>query len=180
MKSKLSLTAGAVAAILALPLAFAADPASASAPDHFIKEAIQGNLAEVKVGGLAEQKGASQGVKDFGTTLSKDHATANDKAKEVAQTLGVAPPSEPSAKQKAMYKELDALSGEQFDKHFIRDAVKDHKEDIAKYEKEAGGSGPAADYAKSILPDLRKHLQIAERLEHQQRTASAADSNKMK
>ena len=58
--------------------------------------------------------------------------------------------------------------------------MKDHKEDIAKYQKEAGGSGPAADYAKAILPDLRKHLQTAERLERQMRTASASNGTKMK
>ena len=181
MKSKLSLIAGTVAATLALPLAWAAEPATAPAPDHFIKEAIQGNLAEVKVGGLAQEKGASEGVKDFGATLAKDHATANDKAKEAAQNLGVSPPSEPSAKQKTMYQELEAMSGQKFDQHFVRDMVKDHKEDIAKYQKEAEGSGPAADYAKAILPDLRKHLKTAEQLEKQQRTASASEgSSKMK
>lgn len=147
--------------IWAVPLARAADPA----PDHFIKEAIQGNLAEVKVGQLAQEKGASEGVKDFGAALSKDHAAANDKAKQVAQSLGVTVPEAPSAKQKTMYQELSALSGQQFDQHFIQGMVKDHKEDIAKYQKEAAGSGPAADYAKQILPDLRKHLSMAEKLQ---------------
>jgi putative membrane protein len=174
MNAKLSLVSAAAALVLAMPIAHAADQSG----EHFMKESIQGNLGEVKVGGLAEQKGASQGVKDFGAMLAKDHAMANDKAKQAAQQMGVTPPTEPGAKQKTVYQELSALSGEQFDQHFIKAMVKDHKEDIAKYEKEAnGGSGPAASYAKEILPNLRKHLQTAERLEEQQRTAKAPDNS---
>jgi putative membrane protein len=171
MNIKGCLITASVAALLSASPAPAAD----STGEHFIKESIQGNLAEVKSGGLAEQKGNSQGVKDFGATLAKDHAAANDKAKQAAQAMGAAVPDEPNAKQKTMYKEMSALSGEQFDEHFVAGMIKDHKEDIAKYEKEANsGSGPAADYAKQILPDLRKHLQIAERLQKQQKTASAS------
>jgi putative membrane protein len=59
---------GALAAALSGTLVHAADPSGA----HFLQESMQGNLAEVKVGELAEQKGASQGVKDFGALLVKD------------------------------------------------------------------------------------------------------------
>jgi putative membrane protein len=159
-------------AILMAPLAHAAEPT----PDHFIKDAIEGNLAEVKVGDLAQKKGVSQDVKEFGATLAQDHAAANTKAKQVAQSIGVVSPTEPGMKQKMMYHELSAFSGEQFDRHFVASMVKDHKDDIAKYQKEAqSGSGPAADYAKQILPDLQKHLQIAEGLQARQKTAKAND-----
>lgn len=164
-----------VIAVLSGTVAFAA----AQSDQHFLKESIQGNLAEVDVGNLAQQKGQSQGVKDFGATLAKDHAAANEKAEKAASTLGVSPPSEPSAKQKALYKKLSALSGEQFDKEFVRSMVKDHQEDIAKYEKESNsGSGAAADYAKAILPDLHKHLDMAEHLQHEERSASASSGKK--
>jgi len=171
MNIKSSLITAGAGALLLTSFAFAADQAG----QHFLKESVQGNLAEVKVGNLAEQKGASQGVKDFGAMLVKDHAAANDKAQQAAAALGVTPPSQPTAKQKAKYMELSGLSSESFDEHFIKDMVKDHQEDIAKYEKEANsGSGPAADYAKAILPDLRKHLEMAQRLEKEGRTASAS------
>jgi len=114
-------------------------------------------------------------------TLAHDHAAANAKAKQAAQSIGIPPPTEPGVKQKMVYRELSALSGEQFDRHFVAGMVKDHKDDIAKYQKEAqNGSGPAADYARQILPDLQKHLQIAEGLQARQKTASAADASKMK
>jgi putative membrane protein len=174
MKIKLMIV-GALGALLGGALAQADD----SSGQHFIKESIEGNLAEVKVGGLAEQKGASQGVKDFGAALVKDHGMANEKAKQVAQAMGVSPPDAPGMKQKAVYTELSALSGETFDKHFVKAMVKDHQEDIAKYEKEANsGSGAAAAYAKQVLPDLRKHLKMAEQLQQQERSASASDKSR--
>jgi putative membrane protein len=172
MYSKLSIAVGAT--IIALHLG---PLAAANADDqHFIKESMEGNLGEVKAGGMAQEHGASQGVKDFGKMLAKDHALANDKAKQVATNLGVSPPQEPGAKQKAMCAELQKLSGDKFDHMFIKDMVKDHEEDIAKYEKEAKGSGPAASYAQQILPDLRKHLQTAQNLQQQEHSGGSSDA----
>ena len=151
------------------------------AAQHFIKDAVEGNLAEVKVGELAQQKGSSQGVKDFGALLVKDHGAANDKARQVAQTLGVTAPEAPGMKQKSMYDMLKMRSQEKFDAAFVKGMVKDHQEDIAKYQKEAdSGSGPAADYAKQVLPDLRKHLQMAQQLQQQMGSANTAGVSQMK
>jgi putative membrane protein len=175
MSVKLGLLALSVSALLSTALAFSADRTE----QGFVKESIQGNLAEVQVGHLAQQKGASQGVKDFGAMLVKDHSAANDKAQQAAAAVGVTAPSQHDMKQKAVYQELSALSGKEFDRHFIQSMVKDHQEDIAKYEKESNsGSGPAADYAKAILPDLRKHLEMAQSLQQQERTASSAAASK--
>src|SRR5215208_2364054 len=75
-------------------------PAADKASQKFITEAIQGNLAEIAVGKLAQQKGQSDGVRSFGAQLVSDHTAANDKAMSVAQSMGVSPPSEPNKKQK--------------------------------------------------------------------------------
>src|SRR5689334_15555911 len=66
---------------------------------QFIKEAIQGNLAEQKLGQLAQQKGQSEAVRSYGSSLEKDHMTANKDAMKAAQSLGVTPPSAPNEKQ---------------------------------------------------------------------------------
>jgi putative membrane protein len=155
-------SAAALASMLAAPLALAANTKA----DAFIQKAIEGNLAEIKVGQLAQQKGASEGVRHFGTVLAQDHATANDHAMAAASSMGVTPPSEPSSKEQAIYRHLASLSGKKFDKAFVKAMVKDHKKDIAQYKKEAKSSNsPAANYAQQILPDLHKHLKLAEALE---------------
>lgn len=153
---------------------------AAAADDTFIKEAIQGNLAEVKVGQLAQQKGASQGVKDFGAALVSDHQAANQMAMQVAQQMNITPPEKPGIKQTAVYNKLARLSGEQFDREFVNSMVKDHKEDISKYEQESRQSGPAAEYAKKTLPKLHEHLKMADDLEEGTRMTGGSQSSKMK
>jgi putative membrane protein len=141
--------------------ALAADKAS----QKFVTEAIQGNLAEIAVGKLAQQKGQSDGVRSFGAQLVSDHTAANDKAMSVAQSMGVSPPSEPNKKQKAVYDRLSKLSGENFDREFAKAMVDDHKNDIREFEKEAKKKNdPAAEFANQTLPTLRKHLEMAQSL----------------
>jgi putative membrane protein len=66
-----------------------------------------------------------------------------------------------------MYDQLSKMSGAQFDKEFAQHMIRDHKEDIAKYEKEAKSKGPLAQFAQETIPTLQKHLQAAERLSEQ-------------
>lgn len=179
MISKQTVAAGGLLLVVAVAsLAYATNATNATG-DRFIKEAIQGNLEEVKIGQLAQEKGSSREVKDFGAALAKDHQAANENATQAAQEMNVTPPNKPGPKQQAVYQKLSALSGEQFDHQFIKSMVKDHKEDIAKYQQEAKRSGPAADYAKQTLPKLREHLKMAEDLQRSQ-IAGAAQSSKMR
>jgi putative membrane protein len=133
----------------------------------FVAEAIQGNLAEIAMGQLAQSKGQSDGVRAFGKTLETDHSAAKEKAIVAAQAVGARTPSEPNAKQKKNYATMSKLSGAKFDREFADHMVKDHKMEIAKYSKEAKGSDPVASYAKDTLPDLKKHLETAQSLQKQ-------------
>jgi Domain of unknown function (DUF4142) len=57
------------------------------------------------------------------------------KAADVANSLGMTPPTEPSKKQKADYDKMSKMSGAQFDKAFAAHMVADHKKDIKEYER---------------------------------------------
>jgi putative membrane protein len=154
------LVAGIVAGVIASSPSFAQDKAS----QKFLKEAIEGNLAEVQMGQLAEKNGKSDGVRSFGQMLQKDHSAANQKAAAAANQMGMSPPSEPNSKQKAMYDKMSKLSGDKFDREFAKHMVTDHKKDIKEYEKEAKKNDAAGAYAKEALPTLRKHLETAQSL----------------
>jgi putative membrane protein len=134
---------------------------ASKADEAFIKEAVQGDLAEVDMGKLAQEKAQSPAVKDFGKMLEQDHGEHLQKTRSKAQELGVNAPDAPSAKQKAMHDKLSKLSGTQFDEQFAQAMVADHKEDIRGYEKQAKSKGPLADFAQQTLPTLQKHLQTA-------------------
>jgi putative membrane protein len=133
----------------------------------FISSAIQGDIAEVDVGKLAQEKGQSEGVKQFGAMLVKDHGEHRAKAEQVANELGVKPPTGSSVGQKAIYAKLKMLSGASFDKSFAKSMVKDHQHDIKEYQKQASKTDAAGTLAKETLPILQKHLQTAQSLEKQ-------------
>ena len=159
MKTISTLVAVIFAALTVSALAQGAD-------QKFAKEAIEGNLAEVQMGQLAQQNGASQGVKDFGQMLVTDHGQANTKAQSVAQSLNVTPPNAPNAKQKKDHDKMSKMIGAAFDKAFAQHMVADHKKDVAAYQKASKSKNQTvAGYASETLPTLQKHLQAAQSLQ---------------
>jgi len=159
----------ALAALLVGGAALAQDKASQS----FLTEAIEGNLAEIQMGQLAQKNGSSDAVKQFGQMLQKDHSDANQKATSVATSMGMTAPTQPNRKQKATYDRLAKLSGKQFDRAFAKDMVADHKADIKAFQKEATRNDAAGTFAKESLPTLQKHLQAAQSLQSTSTTGRA-------
>jgi putative membrane protein len=153
--------------ILALAVLVTAAPATAQdkASQTFLTKAIEGNLAEVQMGELAQKNGQSADVKSFGQMLQQDHSAANQKAADAAKKLAVNAPSAPNAKQKADYDKMAKTQGAAFDKAFAQHMVMDHKKDIAEYKKAAKKNDDAGQYAKDSLPVLEKHLQTAQSLQ---------------
>jgi putative membrane protein len=138
--------------------------AAESTSQRFLKKAIEGNYAEVKMGQLAQQNGQSEDVKKYGQMLSDDHSAANEKALDVAKSVGVAPPDGPNPKQKSDYETMAKMTGSKFDKEFARHMVADHQKDIAEYKKAAKQSDAAGEYAKAQIPVLQQHLDTAKSL----------------
>src|SRR5579885_2527279 len=96
----------------------------------FLEHAIAGDMAEVQLGKLAQEKGGSQEVRDFGKTLETDHSAAQQQATSVAQAEGVTPPTAPPKMAQREYDKLSKLSGKRFDREFLNMAVKEHQKDI--------------------------------------------------
>ena len=130
----------------------------------FVQKAAIGGLAEVEMGKLAQQKAASDQVKQFGTRMVDDHYKANDALKQVASSKGIALPSDLDAKHKSKMAKLEKLSGAQFDRAYMDDMVADHKEDVSEFQKQAksGSDADVKGFASKTLPTLQEHLTLAE------------------
>ena len=160
-----SLVALGLMAGLLLSSAEASAQSKSAASQKFISHAVEGNLAEVQMGQLAQEKGTRDGVRAYGQVLQQDHSAAAQKATAVATQMGVNPPTEPNKKQKAMHHSLARLSGAAFDRKFASEMVKDHNKEIASYQKASKKQNdPAAAYAAETLPTLQKHLATAQSL----------------
>jgi putative membrane protein len=134
--------------------------ADASPDSAFYKNAAEGGISEVELGNLAQTKSNNDSVKEFGAMMVKDHSAANDKLKTVAASKNVSLPTSASVGQMATKAKLEVLSGDAFDKSYIKGMIKDHEEDIALFKKEAAsGQDPDAKaFAVATLPTLRAHL----------------------
>lgn len=132
-----------------------------SSPDKsFYKNAAEAGIAEVDAGNLAADKASDPKVKDLAAMMVKDHTAANEKLKTLADSKGIKLPSGASVMQKAEYAKLKVLSGDTFDKSYIKGQVKDHRQTIALLKKEiASGQDPEAKaFAQSVLPTVESHL----------------------
>ena len=138
---------------------------------EFAQHAAEGGAAEVKLGQLAQEKGASDTVKDFGKMMVNDHTEAGEQLKSVAAQQNLKLPDGMSKHDQAVYSKLSKLTGEAFDRAYAKEMVSDHRKDIDDFEQEArGGQNQAIkNFAEQTLPTLQKHLKHAREM---QRTVS--------
>lgn len=130
----------------------------------FMKEAASGGMLEVKLGQVAADKGSAQAVKNFGQRMVADHSKVNGQLTQLMQAKGLTPPAAMLEKHQKIVDEVSAKSGNDFDKAYIHQMVKDHKEDIALFKKEEkdGKDVDLQALARTTLPVLREHLRMAE------------------
>ena len=154
MKAKLSLTL--------LAGAFVATSALAAPPRLFLRDAGMGDNSEIELGRLAEQRGASPAAKDAGRMLQRDHSASKEAAAPLLRRFNVPPPAGVKPEARAEMRRLQGLRGRAFDAEFARFSVAEHQKDIAKFQAQARtGDRDTAAYARSQLPVLRHHLQMA-------------------
>lgn len=141
-------------------------PGQMTADARFVMFAAMGGMAEVEMGRLAMQKGASEDVRQFGRRMVEDHTRAGEELVRVASPKGMRPPAALDAKHQAALRKMSALSGERFDREYARMMVGDHKKTVSEFQKEAerGADAEIKAFAAAQLPALREHLRMAQRL----------------
>lgn len=132
----------------------------------FVRKAMEGSMAEIQLGQLAQEKASSDDVKQFGQKMVTDHTKLNDQMQPVAQQLGVTPPTQLSKKDQETKAKLQNLSGTQFDNEYIKCMLKDHQKDAAEFKDEAQRSqNPAVQQAAQQGEQvIDQHLQMIEQI----------------
>jgi putative membrane protein len=141
---------------------------------EFAVAASDGGLLEVKLGELAQSNAMSEEVKSFGKMMITDHSKGNDELKALAATKNITLPTTLSAKNQDAYNKLAAKTGKEFDTDYTDFMVKDHKEDIDEFKKEAdkGKDADLQSWASGKVPVLEHHLEKAKQAQ------KVADKNK--
>lgn len=140
----------------------------------FVRQALQGGMGQVQLGQLALQKSNNPDIKQFAQKMVDEHTKLGDAMNQLAQQMNVKAPKGLSGKDKSTVAKLSALSGDEFDKAYIKDMLKDHKQDEKDFKQEAeNASNPAL---KSLASQgeqmISQHLQMIEQIAQKNNVAS--------
>jgi putative membrane protein len=130
----------------------------------FLKKAAEVNMTQVELGKLAEEKGSSPAVKEFGKHMVEDHTKANEELAATASKVNAEVPTDLSGKGKKTREKLAKLSGPDFDKAYAKQMVNDHREDVQSFTDEArlGRQPEVKNFAAKTLPTMQEHEKMAE------------------
>jgi putative membrane protein len=151
-----------------------------AADTKFMKTAAMGGMEEVELGKLAAQKASSADVKNFGQHMVDDHSKANDQLTQLATQKGVTLPTAMSTMQKHDMAKLAKLSGAAFDSAYVSMMVKDHKKDVADFQKESksGKDSDLKGWAATTLPTLQDHLKMVQGISSSMHPSKSAKMSK--
>jgi putative membrane protein len=106
----------------------------------FVHDMMESGTAEVQLGNMARERGASADVKQFGETLVRDHTQANEQLKQIAMQHDLQPGEVTiDDEHRELIDRLSRLQGAEFDREFIAAMVDGHEDAIDKLQGRVAG-----------------------------------------
>lgn len=135
----------------------------------FVEDAATGGILEVDLGKIAAEKGMRQDVKDFGQRMVDDHTKINNDLMDIAQSRNMNIPTALDDSQRDDVKDLSDKTGADFDKAYVDKMVKDHKNDIDKFQKAADNleDSTLKNFAIRTLPILKEHYEAIQKIQNE-------------
>jgi len=142
----------------------------------FVKRAVEGSIAEIELGKLAQEKSSTEAVKEFGKRMVEDHTKATEELKAAATKVNVEARTDVPRKVKKDETKLSKLSTAEFDRAYAKMMLDDHKSDVREFTAEArqGKIPEVKEFAARHLPTLQEHLRMAEQLEARTKSGSGS------
>ncbi|HEY4330188.1 MAG TPA: DUF4142 domain-containing protein [Phycisphaerae bacterium] len=147
---------------------------------QFIRDANAGGMYEVNSSEKALLKSSDTNVKNLAQHMIDDHQKANSQltalaSRKTGATFGGVTPD-----QLNMLSQLDKLSGTDFDREYLRQQKTAHEDTIAKFQSESnsGNDKDLRDWATSMLPTLRDHLQMVTDENNRINNITPSDTNR--
>lgn len=138
----------------------------ATSPNGFMTGAAYSSNAEIAASKMALEKTKNAGVKQFAQQMISEHTMANKELTALAGKKSFTPPTDLDAEHKAMADSMMKMTGEDFDRDYIKGQVADHEKTVAFFESQAanGTDAEAKAFATKLLPKLKMHLDMAQKL----------------
>jgi putative membrane protein len=98
----------------------------------FLADAAELNIMQIEIGKLAQKKGISPEIRNYGKMLVDDHTKSMEELKQLANKNTITLPSESTDMDDAVFVELNEKSGADFDKTFAEIMADDHEKAMDK------------------------------------------------
>lgn len=151
-----------LSALVGLAPAAAQQPKSLASDSVFIQRASSAGLLQVKLGKLAEKKGTSTSVAEFGKRMVTDYSKANEELKAAAKGAGFPGPVLLRQDQQ-IFDRFNGIGRSSFDRAYMSEMVKQHSDEVRLFQRESdsGRVQSLKQVASRMLPDLQQRLTLA-------------------
>lgn len=124
-------------------------------------------MMEVEASRLAVERATTPAVKQFAQLMIDDHSKANEELKGLAAQKNISLPAVLSDKSQKKYNDLMEKTGKDFEDAYTDCMVKDHKEAVDKFKKQAdkGEDADLKSWAAGKVATLEHHLEMAKATE---------------
>jgi putative membrane protein len=128
--------------------------------ETFITDITLADMYEVQAGRIAQAKGQSPGVKDFGKMMVTDHTAMSNQMKQIFAATSTKIPTELGARGKRMINDLNAASPADFDKLYLSQQQTSLAAELALLSAyaEGGESKDIKPAAAKAIPKVQAHL----------------------
>jgi putative membrane protein len=130
--------------------------------DAFVTNAAISDMYEIQAGQIAQKKGQSAGVKDFGKMMVTEHTAMSNEMKPLVTAAGKTPPTGLDERRKGLIDNLNAAGPADFDKVYLSQQEAAHSEALslmqgyADHGDDAGLKGGASKAAPKVQAHLDK------------------------
>jgi putative membrane protein len=164
MKNVLCILASTAGLLLIQGLTRADDP-RANDREFLLRAATAGH-AEVKFSELADKRSTNEKVREFAALMTREHTEANRKLAEHARDQKIAVVSGFERDKREIYMNLSRLSGDEFDRAYMKQMLQDHDQAVRLFEHESrkGTDPQLRKFAEETLPTIREHQKRAREL----------------
>ena len=142
------------------PMSTSANASGTESTESFITGVTLSDMYQIQAGKIAEDKGQSQGVKDFGKTMVTDHTAMSNQMRHIFSATGTTIPSALGPRGKRMIDDLNAAAPADFDKLYLAQQQTAQATELALLSAyaEGGESKDIKPAAARAVPKVQAHL----------------------
>ena len=140
----------------------AAQHTALASDSNFIQQTMSLGLLQVKLAKLAQQKGSSEVVRDFGKQVLTDYTKLNEQLASAAKAAAYPHPVLLREHQQ-IFDRFNTMGRGSFDKNYMAEMVSRHDETAGLFQAEAksGKVQSLKQLAAALLPDVQRYQSLA-------------------